>query len=1016
MRARLFLLLILLLVTTSFFWEDEEKQLRQLHHNGETAFQKGDFETAKKALEELLGRISVDSSKKYQVDWRTYVDVAMRLATACDELSEKVEADKVLSLLLAKNPPEDLAVQVRLMKARLSATRSSPAEAYLEMNVLASQLPLSCWPAKEVSFYHALEHSLNVYYDELVRKAKLYQSAHLYPEAIALYEDILTAAQKECYPKVKGIDSLVIKTVRYRLAESHFLAASYEKSLTYCSSGSDGDMIDREMLYLSALCHKEKKEYEKAVELFQHYTGLGERGELEHYDQALFEIGHYYYQNGQKTKAKHYFEKLEQFNRKPSQLAAILLARIHLEQQQPQEAENRLASLSHAISTTDPLIYECDYLRGLAAFQLRHYEAAAGFFQASLPQQGAKWSDLSLYHLGWCYVHLGDDPLKDDHAKERFFQKAEEIFTRLLTSSEQEEAYLSLAHIDLLKFRYFHKQAALDHLETALTSEAPRFTYSGQLEALLMRAEAASRYEEKEKLYAQATADKFRAAPLYAQGWYCRGLNYFEAGLKQGLQDSSLFEMATACFEKGFSYAEKGEKGLAAALLRYEAKANLCRGSILNSLAALEKLLAQYDESTPQREESLYLRGLVAAQLTGATYFSIAEESLSQVTEGYPQGTYTAEALYTLASLYYRNHQFSKAHPLLCRFAKDYPQHPHAAEAWFWAAEAAEACGVDARASRRHVYEDYPLCQHAAEAYFREYPYARYMEGDSEAINHLKGFAARYLGSPIEIVVYYLLEVHGESLEATHLACEQVLDAFSHYQTDCVHPDPSYVHFRYQALLQLAQRYLQEDKCEECEQLLLATLDDFAHSTHPLTAILKQTSPYPADWEEEEFKLAQCYLKWGKATQAEKMLHQMVAHYDRAGIDEGYYLTLAWQELGKLALQAGDYNTASNCFEIALSSTGSSVADETKLTLWLLQSDCYRHKKDYGTAMRLLSKVINAETVSPLRLKAMFLRSEIYELEGRPELAIRQLEATAKKGGDWGRQAKEKLGRVYHVE
>ena len=53
------------------------------------------------------------------------------------------------------------------------------------------------------------------------------------------------------------------------------------------------------------------------------------------------------------------------------------------------------------------------------------------------------------------------------------------------------------------------------------------------------------------------------------------------------------------------------------------------------------------------------------------------------------------------------------------------------------------------------------------------------------------------------------------------------------------------------------------------------------------------------------------------------------------------------------------------------------------------------------------------DVISPLRIKAMFLRAEIYELQGRPELAIKQLEAAARKGGEWAQKAQEKLEQVY---
>ncbi|HEY4832950.1 MAG TPA: hypothetical protein VIH61_10375, partial [Waddliaceae bacterium] len=178
----------------------------------------------------------------------------------------------------------------------------------------------------------------------------------------------------------------------------------------------------------------------------------------------------------------------------------------------------------------------------------------------------------------------------------------------------------------------------------------------------------------------------------------------------------------------------------------------------------------------------------------------------------------------------------------------------------------------------------------------------------------------------------------------------------------------------------------------------------------------KQKKPYPSQFEEGEYHLVHCYLKQGKDLSAQRLLNQMLTHYTESGIEEGYYLFQVWQELGKLAMHCQDYNTALHYFELSHESGKNFLSDDQKLTLWLLQSDCFREKKEYDIAMRLLSKVINAQTASPLRLKAMFLRAEIYELEGRPELAIRQLESAAKKGGEWAHKAQEKLRENYGVE
>src|SRR5690606_26581982 len=99
------------------------------------------------------------------------------------------------------------------------------------------------------------------------------------------------------YPKAVSGNALIEKKIRYRLAESYYSQANYEQTLALCYNEKIvEDRVDREMVYLSALCYREKKEYEKALDCFRNYANLGKREDLDHYDHALFEIGYFYYQ------------------------------------------------------------------------------------------------------------------------------------------------------------------------------------------------------------------------------------------------------------------------------------------------------------------------------------------------------------------------------------------------------------------------------------------------------------------------------------------------------------------------------------------------------------------------------------------------------------------------------------------------------------------------------------------------------------------------------------------------
>ena len=191
MIVRIPIFIFLVLIMSSFFWEDEEKKLRQLHQSAEVAMQGGDFETAREAYEELIKRIDMRNPQKYRVDWPTYIDSVLRLTEAYEALGEFEEGKKALSLLLGRKPPSPLLSRVKVAQARLVAREQTPGEAYVNMKYAVSDHSLETWGSTDLSFFRALEFSLDDYYDSLIQKAKRYQVSHFYKEAIALYEEIL---------------------------------------------------------------------------------------------------------------------------------------------------------------------------------------------------------------------------------------------------------------------------------------------------------------------------------------------------------------------------------------------------------------------------------------------------------------------------------------------------------------------------------------------------------------------------------------------------------------------------------------------------------------------------------------------------------------------------------------------------------------------------------------------------------------------------------------------------------
>ncbi len=117
---------------------------------------------------------------------------------------------------------------------------------------------------------------------------------------------------------------------------------------------------------------------------------------------------------------------------------------------------------------------------------------------------------------------------------------------------------------------------------------------------------------------------------------------------------------------------------------------------------------------------------------------------------------------------------------------------------------------------------------------------------------------------------------------------------------------------------------------------------------------------------------------------------------------------------GIIAISRKEYAYALECLQQAEdASKGKVLSTDQRLDLLIQQSQCFKEMNQPEKAILILSKVVNDDAVSSLRVKAMFLRAEIYEKQNRYELARKQLEATSKMGGEWALKAKEKMEKDY---
>ena len=510
-------------------------------------------------------------------------------------------------------------------------------------------------------------------------------------------------------------------------------------------------------------------------------------------------------------------------------------------------------------------------------------------------------------------------------------------------------------------------------------------------------AEAADSQAKREEWYEKAADKKYGLCSFYGECWYSRGLHYFEEGR---------FEKAIEAFERAFALIEKKDPALVPRLLQLEAEAEYHRNtpeSRLSSLSRIEKLLA-LPYLAKDRSEILYLRGLIASRICcedgNKNFFGVAEESLNYLINNSHLKTYVEEALRVLATLYYQMGKFAEGKELFLRIVKEFPDKASVGEALFWAAECAEKEGIQAevRSLRRRLADSHPSSPRAAESYFRIFSTQEYLEADKDVREHLLDIPRRWPGSPFLVPAYYLL---GKAAESPGLAQEYYSQGLEAFQKGD-HTDFRY--FYRSTLLESALLCIDASEQAKAHERLAALIRTYEGSANSL---------YPELLQQAHYALARNYLCENKEEEALAALRAMIPHFQAAGITEGHSLFRAWNKQGKIALKRGDFTAALRCFEIAEDCGEHLLAPERKLKLWIAQSRCLRELAELDSAMRMLSKAINEDAASPLRLEAMLLRAEIYELQGRNELAVRQLEALSKKGGDWGKQAEERLKGKY---
>jgi tetratricopeptide (TPR) repeat protein len=947
---------------------------------------------------------------------------------------------------------------------------------------LDSLWPQELWPERLKMQLYITGRQLQEMQAALLEEAEKFYGATLYSQAIDSYRRLLKAME-QAEDRATPIKSSEMHTqVICRLAQAQFFLEDYSSVCELlCSPRTAWEKLpphlqklESQTLYIHALACRHLGRYSQAIALLKSYLTIvgGPKKKLQcgqvQENEVFFELALNNYLSGDLATAQSYLEQVDHSSAKADlrNLAELYRAKIMLTKELPAESDLILAALSMAMPQENPLHFEVSYLRGCAAQKLGHIEMAINHFKHALPVRNgerASWYLSTLYRLGWSSLEAALQASNCSEHQKALLLQAQQFFGELVQRTPDEHLVLTLAYSYQVAAQCLKDNLSLQQLELQLSALEECGSIESKAYGLLMRAECASHYSERQALYAQLTSDKYKAASIYARAWYARGINEFLHAEELPPQQASgirhSYVLAAEAMGNAFNLLQKEDPSMAAAALKYHVFATYRQGGddhIKTALHTLEEAFEQHAATIealpqPQPQELTYLYGLMALELAeksgDSTVSHIAECSLWQLADNHPESPFAPRSLHLLGCHYWRSQQWEQAERAFGRQIVDYRHSEDIDVALHWCAVASEHLKRDPAAIRgyRHsLYSEHPSSPLAPSAYFHYYGYRDYLQGDKASIVHLQALPKLFPDTPYMINGYYLLgldakrsrkvaHMHGyrkrsylEAIEAFN-SVEKEFDRLYKRQLIPAEQLAHYAEIRYRALLEcaLANQAIGEESQgtkrkiyqQYAEELFISLNRELSDSHHPFTRYLFAKSNFPSIYQESLYCCLKNYINAGQRAAALALVEESLDKYHLEHITQGYFLSRTYYEQGCLAVDSGEFAAACHAFALAeKSNNGLYLTTDQRLDLWIQQSLCYKALQQPDQAMLLLSKVINDDAVSSLRIQAMFLRSDLYALQGRYELARKQLQAVADKGGEWAEKAKEKLEQEYGFE
>lgn len=713
-------------------------------------------------------------------------------------------------------------------------------------------------------------------------------------------------------------------------------------------------------------------------------------------------------------------------------VALIYRAKIAIALEEFAKAQQIIDAHMHHIQP--PLVYELYYLQGIAAARTHNYALAIDSFKRAVPSPKAPWARDAYIQLGAAYLASAQDLSGSKEHREDLFNKAIETMLQADALYKTDDLTLALGHAYLTKGRNLEDDRSIMHARSLLTDSSLFSNRNTQNQALFLAIQATPGFEERDALYRRLTQEKNSGFPQYGFWWLSRGIHDLsQSQLAEGEMRDMLVKKALSAFEKAELHLADCEKPQARV---WSGRAHLLENTPVGFEKA-KQIFAQLLASSEAFSDTADLYYLYAQALNQGA--EVQSKDIEWLAKGVSTHQ-TDRGLFQLAILHYNKEDWFEAEKLFSQLTKSSDFHIRT-EALFWAGKSAVANGVHASHYFQTLYKEYPHHPLAAEAYFSLYSYKEYLQGDRDAMKHLQQLPDLFPESVFTLNAYYLTgldykrdrksnagkKIRQRDLNGAIDAFTKLEEKFEELSSKNLVPASQLeysVRLYYYALLERALANLtiaeqsegakQEIFLEYAQGQFAKIVADFTNKTHPFAQMLLNKESFPAIEEEATYWLAVAHHKGKDIQQAVDTLENILEKFASVRVSRGYFLSRTWSELGSIYIEERDYKKALASLEKAEETgKGGILTAEDMLQLWIQKSECYRGQQDYDNAIRILTQVTHEKVISGLRLKAMFLRSELYALQNRPELERNQLIALSKKGGEWALKARQTLEQKY---